>query len=68
MVIGAVLVGAADEKHLLAVVPQVSCIDVGRNVHACQMTDVYRAVRVRERRSYRVSLYVFHILLAFIPK
>ena len=58
----AVLIGAAEEKHLLAVVAEVAGIDVGRDVNAGQMTDMYRSVGVRQRRGDGIAFgFFFHI-------
>jgi hypothetical protein len=43
----AMLVGAAHEEHLLALEAEVTYVDVGRHIHARQMTDMYRTVGIR---------------------
>ncbi len=43
----AVLVGAADEEHLLAVVAQIARVDVGRDIDAGEVADVDGTVGVR---------------------
>ena len=59
----AVLVGAADEEHLLAVVAQVARVDVGRDIDASEVADVDGAVGVGQGRSNRVSFRIFHVLI-----
>ena len=44
---GGVLVGTRDHQHVIALHTFVSCVHVGRNAEAGDMTDVTRAVRVR---------------------
>ena len=41
-----VLIGAADEQHLASAQTQIAHIDVGRDIHSCQVADVDRPVGV----------------------
>ena len=60
----AVLIGAADIKHILAPEPEIPDIDIGRDIHAGKMSDVDRAVRIRQRTGYERSFEIlFHICL-----
>ena len=58
-----VLVGAADEKHILAFHPQISHINVGRHINPGKMADMHRSVCVRKRTCDKCPfVIVFHIL------
>ena len=55
------LVGSSYEEHLLAFEAEVTHVDVGRHVYASQVTDMYRTVGIRKRRSDGRSLeFLFH--------
>ena len=61
----AVLVGAAEEKHLFSVVAEVAGIDVGRDVNTGQVTDMDGAVGVRQRGGDGVTGRIFHVCFYF---
>ena len=44
----AVLVRTANEKHLFAFEAQIAGVNVRRNIHSCQVTDMDRTVRIGE--------------------
>ena len=46
-----VLVATADEHHLLLLQAQIAHVDVGRNIHAGKVADVYATVGIRQCRS-----------------
>ena len=46
----AVLVAAADEEDVAAVEAQIACVDVGGDVNAGEVADVYGTVGVGKRR------------------
>lgn len=50
------LVGAAYEKHIGALEPEVSDINIGRDIYAGEMSYMHRSVGVRERRGDQSSL------------
>ena len=61
-----VLVAAAHEHHVLALQTQVAYIDVGRDIHACQMADVDWSVSIGQRRRHqraRKFLLLFHCIV-----
>ncbi len=53
----AVFVGAAHEEGLASTHPQVTDIDVGRDIHAGQMADVDRTVGIRQRASDEIPFF-----------
>ena len=55
----AVLVASADRNHVAALQPQVSRVDVRRNVYARQMPDVHRTVRIGKGRGDQVTSELF---------
>ena len=60
----AVLVRTSDEHHLLLLQPQVAHVDVGRHIHAGQVSDVYATVGVGKcRRDGGALEFLFHIFL-----
>ena len=46
------LIASTDKKHRPALEAQIAYIDVGWHIHSCQMTNVYRAVGIRQCRSH----------------
>ena len=57
-----VFVGSADEQHVLFLEAQIAHVDVGRDIHACQVTDVYRAVCIGQSGGNGGSFeFIFHI-------
>ena len=59
----AMLVGTADEKHVFLLQTKVTHVNVRRNIHPCQMTDVHRTVGVwQSRRDGRSLEILFHFL------
>ena len=70
----AVFVAAADKHHLLALGAQVACVDVSRNVHTGQVTDVYGSVGVGQRRGDGIALVlsvflgIYHWILFYISE
>ena len=62
-----VFVGATDEKYMFLLQEEVAYKDIGRNINASQVADVYRAVGVRKCRCYGCSFEVlFHLYDVFI--
>ena len=59
----AVLIASTHKQHLATLQTQVSCIDVGRHIHASQVADVHRPIGIRQSRRHRCSLVVllFHV-------
>ena len=55
------LVAAADEEHLLTFHAEIAGIDIGRHVDAGQMPDMHRTVGIRQSRSDKRTLEIFHI-------
>ena len=56
-----VLVATTDEQYALAFQAKIACIDVGRHIHACEVSDVDRTVGVGESRCDKRSLeFLFH--------
>ena len=59
----AMLIGTADEKHVFLLQTKVTHVNVRRNIHPCQMTDVHRTVGVwQSRRDGRSLEILFHFL------
>ena len=59
----AMLAGTADEKHVFLLQTKVTHVNVRRNIHPCQMTDVHRTVGVwQSRRDGRSLEILFHFL------
>ena len=44
----AMLIGTADEQHILSPQPQVAHINIGRHIHPGQVADVNRTVGIRQ--------------------
>ena len=55
----AVLVAAANHHHVLAAQAQVACVDVGRNIHSSQVSDVHRTVGIGQSGGYQCAFKVF---------
>ena len=53
----AVLVGAADKERLAPAHPQIADIDIGRDIDTGQMSDMDRAVRIRQRASDEIPFF-----------
>ena len=47
-----VFVGAANEENILALETKVADVNVGRNINSCEVTDMNRAVGVRQGRGH----------------
>ena len=58
-----VFIASTHKQHLATLQAQVSCIDVGRHIHASQVADVHRPIGIRQSRRHRCSLVVllFHV-------
>jgi len=57
-----VLVGASYEEHLPSLHSHIACIDVGGDIDSCQMSYVYRPVRVGEGGGYQKAfVFLVHI-------
>ena len=55
------LVAAAYHLYIFATQAQITCVDVGRHIHAGKMTDMYRTVGIRESSCYKSAFKVlFH--------
>ena len=52
------LVASADIEHIFSPHPEIADIDVGRDIDACQMSDVNRTVSIGQRAGYQCSLVV----------
>ena len=50
------LVAAANHNHIIALEAQITCIDIGRHIHACKVADVHRTVGVRQSRGHQCAL------------
>ena len=57
-----VFVGTANKQYVFAFHAEVAHVGVGWHVHACQVSDVHWAIRIRQRRSYQIT---FEILFHF---
>ena len=55
----AVLVGAGEEKHVAALQPQVTRVNIRRYINSRQMADMHRAVGIGESRCNEVTLELF---------
>ena len=56
-----VLIATADKHHVLLLESEVTYIDVGGNVHASQVADVYTTVGIRQRgRNGGTLVILFH--------
>ena len=53
-----VLVASADIQHFFTPHPEVAYIDVGRDIYSGQVSDMNRAVGIRQRAGYQCSLVV----------
>ena len=61
-----VFIGAANEEYVFLLQAEVTYINVGRDLNACQVTDVYRTIGIRKRRGNGGSFEVlFHICFIF---
>ncbi len=58
----AVFVGTANEEYIAVFQAVVASIDVGRHIHASQMSNMYRSVCIRQSGSNGNSFVVFHFL------
>ena len=64
-----VFVASADKQHLLTFQTKVSYINVGRHIHAGQVSDMHRTISIRQGGSYRCSFKILvHIscILLFV--
>ena len=52
-------VRSPDHQYLFPLQTKVAGINIGRYIHPGQMSDMYRSVRIRQRRSYQRSLKMF---------
>ena len=52
----AVLVGTAYEHHILTFQTEIAHVDIGRNIHAGQVSDMHTAISVWQCRSHGCSL------------
>src|SRR5688572_12518999 len=56
----AVLIASANEQHVLPQRTQITNVDIGWDISAGQMPDVFGAISVRQRGSNSISLELFH--------
>ena len=62
-----VFVGAADEDYIFLFQSQVADINVGRNINACQVSDMNRAVSVGQcRRNGSAFEFLFHCVIMYL--
>ena len=59
------LITPTHKHHLTSLQSQVSRIDVGRYIHASQMSNVYRSIGIwqRCRHSCSLKVFLFHVLI-----
>ena len=55
----AVFIRSADRDHVAAFEPQITGIDVRRYVNSRQVADMYRTIRIGERRCHEVAFELF---------
>ena len=55
-----VLVRATNPDYISATQTQITHINIGGNIYARQVTNMYRTIGVWERRSHQISLIIFH--------
>ena len=61
-----VFVGAADEDYIFLFQSQVADINVGRNINACQVSDMNRAVGIRQCRGHGGTFEFLDICISFV--
>ena len=62
-----VFVGAADEDYIFLFQSQVADINVGRNINACQVSDMNRAVGIRQCRGHGGTFeFLFHCVIMYL--
>ena len=63
----AMLVASADEEHRLALEAQIAHVDIGRHIHAGQVTNMHAAVGIRQGGRDQSSVeFLFHSIKPFI--
>ncbi len=64
----AVLIRSADEKDFLAFRPEITHINIGRDIDSCQVPDMDGAVGIGQGRSYRSPFPFFSFHLKYFSK
>ena len=64
----AMLIRPTDIKNILSLHPQISHIDIGRNIHSGKMSDMHRAIGVRQRAGHQSSFeFLVHYSVFSLP-